>query len=556
MWYLDVPKIAHFYWGESVLPYLRYATITSFMQYNPNWKIVLWTIKKGMSPNGLSGHRYVTKCKDFLPQLFKLPIEVREVDFTQFGMSNAISDVHKSNIINYHALSTEGGCWSDMDIVYFRPMDDLLINNPTNKNIKTFVCIGSYGHSGGFYLATPHNEYFKRLLSLCKQEYRANAYQCLGPDLCNKYFKTIDSIKPITTITNIGMEALYSHDALHIPSIIDGSPPLFTKGSIGLHWYGGHIQWDKYFKITDGGLVTTTDNVLNRVLNKLHTPITDIKDAKISIVMAYYNRQGLLAKTMESIRMTRDDNYEIVVVDDGSDTPVKCNEARIIRIEKTSKWWTNPCIPFNIGFNNAIGDIIIIQNPECYHMGDIVSYVRNNIQQNRYLSFGCYAMNNADTANFLRGIVPTLNNQIFSGQTRNGWYNHSIYRPMAYHFCSAILRQDLNMIGGFDERYASGISYDDDDFIRSIKMLGMEVKIVDAPYVLHQYHPHMAYNYPNMKLLHANNKKLYEDKYKPPPPPKHSPARRELALSRRQRNRLRKEREEALRRKMNEQQSL
>lgn len=558
MWHLDkIPKIVHFYWGRSTLPYLRYVTITSFIQYNPDWRIVLWTIKDGLATNNPSGHRYVSKCKDFLPQLFKLPIEIREVDFSQFGMSNSMSDVHKSNVVNYYALSTEGGCWSDMDILYFRPITDLLINKSINREIETVVCIGEYGHSGGFYLSSSNNKYFTRLLSLCKQEYRANAYQCLGPDLCNKYFKNIDIIKQLASVVNMGVEAIYAHDALHIPSIINGSPSLFTSGSIGLHWYGGHVQWDNYFKITDGGLVTTANNVLNKILNKLRHPISENKDAKISIVMAYLNRQRLLDATIKSIRATRDTNYEIIIVDDGSDTKVKCDEAKIIRIEKTDKWWTNPCVPFNIGFNNASGDIIIIQNPECYHIGDIISYVRTHIKTNTYLSFGCYAMNQGETDLFHRGVMPNLNNQIFSGTTRNGWYNHSLYRPKAYHFCSAILRQDLDMIGGFDERYASGISYDDDDFIRSIKMLGMDVRIIDAPHVIHQFHTLMAYDHPQMRMLHERNKKLYEDKYKPPPPTtKSSPRRKISALSRRQRDRQRKEREALLKKKRDEQQPL
>lgn len=560
-WFLDkIPRIAHFYWGENTLSYMRYATLTTFIKHNPDWKVILWRTKfypPSNEPFFSIGHDYWTECTDYVPMLKNLPIEIRDINVEQFGIPKNASEVHKSNVIIYHALSTEGGIWADMDILFFKPLDDLKVNTEANRNIETFVCIGYYGHSCGFYMACPNNKYFKSLLSLCPKEYNPKIYQCVAPNLCNKYYRTLESINALTPCVDIGMDAFYAHDAYHIDYIMQNNAPLFTEWSVGLHWYGGHKPWKTFIKATNGGLRDVPVSIIGNILKGVNAPNINIKDMKISIVMAYYNRQDLLSKTMESIRRTADKNYEVIIVDDGSDVPVVCEGAKILRIEKKDKTWTNPCIPYNMGFRIATGDIVIIQNPECYHIGDIISYVRTHIKTNTYLSFGCYAMNQGETDLFHGGVMPNLNNQIFSGTTRNGWYNHSLYRPKAYHFCSAILRQDLNMIGGFDERYASGISYDDDDFIRSIKMLGMDVRIIDAPHVIHQFHTLMAYDHPQMRMLHERNKKLYEDKYKPPPPTtKSSPRRKISALSRRQRDRQRKELGALLKKKRDEQQPL
>ena len=206
--------------------------------------------------------------------------------------------------------------------------------------------------------------------------------------------------------------------------------------------------------------------------------------AVISIVMAYFNRKAQLEKTLVSIRDSEVKDYEIVIVDDASDEPLVCEEARVIRIEKEDKWWINPCIPFNIGFKEAKGDIVIIQNPECEHKGDILKYVTENISDGRYISFACYA------------------------EKKNIWFNHSKYRPVGYHFCSAITIDELQLIGGFDERYALGVSYDDDDFIRKVRR-NMEVWLIDNPYVLHQYHLPYAYRHKDMMRLHEKNKKIF-----------------------------------------------
>jgi len=229
---------------------------------------------------------------------------------------------------------------------------------------------------------------------------------------------------------------------------------------------------------------------------------------RISIVMAYYNREQQLKKTLESIGRSRINDYEIIIVDDASTVPLKCPYAKVIRIEPRNKWYHNPCIPFNRGFKCATGDVVIIQNPECYHIGDILAYVEENIKPNLYITFGCYAINPNETVDFMDGISPELNNWMFRNPERNGWFNHSIYRPAAYHFCSAIMKKDLDLIGGFDERYAGGVSYDDDDLIRRIRKQ-MEVTIVDDPYVLHQYHSPFCYMSKNMRVLHTRNKQLF-----------------------------------------------
>jgi glycosyltransferase involved in cell wall biosynthesis len=242
---------------------------------------------------------------------------------------------------------------------------------------------------------------------------------------------------------------------------------------------------------------------------------------KISIVIAYYNRRKLFIKTLESISKTiiHKDWFEIIVVDDGSDeqeciddlADVFCDlNIRIIKIIATKKWWTNPCIPYNIGFEFASGDVIIIQNPECLHLGDIVDYVINNIEKNKYLVFGCYAIGhektnliynvNIDDPNYL-GIMKTF---VKSGK----WYQHSKFNPRGLNFCSAITRVDLDDLGGFDEKFAKGIAKDDREFVFRVDKKGMNIIMVDSPFVIHQFH--VRTNYSNSKLVNRNNKLFSE----------------------------------------------
>lgn len=232
----------------------------------------------------------------------------------------------------------------------------------------------------------------------------------------------------------------------------------------------------------------------------------------ISLVMSYYDRQHLLDKTMESIERSTVKDFELIIVDDASPKPVVCERAdKIITVKPQNKWWHNPCVPYNMGFEEAKGDIVVIQNPECYHVGDILAYVEKNITLGSYISFGCYALNAKETAQFHArhdGYVIT-EPRTYKHPENNGWYNHPKYRPVGYHFCSAIMKKDLDLLAGFDENYAHGISYDDDDFIRRIKRRGINVVITEFPYVIHQYHTPFTYKKPNYKQLHSINKRLF-----------------------------------------------
>ena len=92
------------------------------------------------------------------------------------------------------------------------------------------------------------------------------------------------------------------------------------------------------------------------------------------------------------------------------------------------------------------------------------------------------------------------------GTGRNFWYNHPIYRPVAYHFLAAIMKKDLDELNGFDERYAYGCGYDDAELIQRIKHNGMDIIIYpyeNNPFIIHQYHDKLT-QFKNMKNKDIN----------------------------------------------------
>ena len=247
--------------------------------------------------------------------------------------------------------------------------------------------------------------------------------------------------------------------------------------------------------------------------------IHEQNNRKISIVMAYHNRRDQILFTLKTIEDSAYKNFEVIIIDDNSnekhmlDADIKNFDINIIYVKLTKKTTINPCMNYNMGFRIATGDIIIIQNPECCHIGDLLSYVDKNIKKNEYFSFTCANMYNdelnsklykiyqkdreslsssvkhclVDKPNVLKFIlgIPGVVNDI-------PWYNHPDLRREAFHFCTTIMKSDLDqkLGGGFDSRYKEGSGYDDAEIVQRIKASGMEIKFFypDVPYAIHQWH--------------------------------------------------------------------
>lgn len=171
-WYLNIPKILHVYWGGGTLSYMRFMTIKTFMKYNPDWEIRLMYPKYPFTNITWQNpeQKYNIDCKDFFSEAMELPITRIPIDFKLYGFTNQISEVHKSDYIRLIQLSSHGGVWSDMDIIYFKSMNDLYFNTPEHKNIETFYCDHNYGHSVGFLMSSSRNKFFKKLVDLVKKE--------------------------------------------------------------------------------------------------------------------------------------------------------------------------------------------------------------------------------------------------------------------------------------------------------------------------------------------------------------------------------------------------
>jgi GT2 family glycosyltransferase len=367
----------------------------------------------------------------------------------------------------------------------------------------------------GFLASCANNKFFKDAFELGINQYKNDNYQSCGAHLIYRllgveiYSRVEAKLKERycdNSFYNMPTDVVYYYDWVQAKESwkIGVGSELFPKEAISYHWFGGIEESQKYNRLLNEDnfreYYTTFSVIANEIISK----------PRVSIITSYYNRKPQFIKTLKTIQKSSVKDFELIVVDDASDDEHRLELLqndypfmKIIRIEIVDKWWRNPSVPFNIGIKQAKGDIIILQNPECKHSTDILAHAIKNISAENYISYCTYALSPDETDG-----ISAID---FKDSSR--WYSHPVHRPAYFHFCSAIKKSNMDKINGFDERYATGFDYDDNDLVERIKRLGLTMMITEQSdaLVFHQYHASVVYNQPDAAELCLKNKNLFQN---------------------------------------------
>lgn len=278
MWHLrNIPKTFFIYWGERRLSWLRYLTIATFQKFNPDWQIKFYypkVLQIDNKPWDISKHTTKLECADWFDAVSKIQnTECIAFDFESIGFKNDLPEVYKSDIIRLYLLSHYGGIWSDMDIIYFKPMELSYLNNKDNWEIDTIICHNGRHYSIGFLGSNPGNLFYNDLFNKSKIHAAEHDYQKFGTVLWGINYQNEQSIKealPFLNIANIKMELVYPYRFNQNTLILKIDEQCLDQNTIGLHWFAGHpdaTEWEN--KLTFDNYLqyhTTVTNTIRRAL--------------------------------------------------------------------------------------------------------------------------------------------------------------------------------------------------------------------------------------------------------------------------------------------------
>ena len=230
---------------------------------------------------------------------------------------------------------------------------------------------------------------------------------------------------------------------------------------------------------------------------------------KVSLIVNHFERFVQLKRTLSSIKKSAYDNLYVVVLDhDSPNWNVHISELKktypdyeFMSIPKPDKnnWYSiivtyNWCMKYVL--DNVKPDVFMLQDAECYHVGDIISRA-SEVEEAEYISFSCFSTDEetykrTDFEQVIEGIAMSCEKEVWANGV-NAWYNHPIYRGVGYGFCCAMTADTMRKLNGFDERYKDGVAYGDDDFVRRVKALDLKITMPLTPFVVHQWHYDKTY---------------------------------------------------------------
>jgi hypothetical protein len=236
--------------------------------------------------------------------------------------------------------------------------------------------------------------------------------------------------------------------------------------------------------------------------------------------MTTHNRQEQTLYTLNSFKNSIYKDIEVIIVDDSTKGYLTSNNFNeftfkiiYIKIDNSKKTWINPCVNYNIGFQEVTSHIVIIQNAEVCHCGDVIKYAIENVSNQSYLVYDVCAIPSLEE-NHIFYKTNLEYNKISRGYQ---WYQHIHARNANYHFLTAITSENLGKLNGFDIEFAAGTCYDDDEFIFRIKNL-LQLTIINVinenTHLLgiHQWHERCNFSYdPHLMSI---NQTLFNQKCK------------------------------------------
>ena len=248
----DIPKNFNVFWGGGTLSFMNLLTVISFHEYNPDWKINFFrpkVLKNFASASWITKEQsHELKCKDYFNDLLNLDFvdEIKlDYDFLSYSFHHPVV---QSDIARYKIMSTYGGIWSDLDIIYLKSVDKIIkTNDKCNLFVSYSSCPEAY-HSIGFYIATKDHKFFSDLSAKIEtyKDRKAINYQYFGRFFVEHFFRNFESLNSLEGCIpyNLGSDIVYPIKYNELSKIISADYELvkkytLTEETIGIHWFNG-----------------------------------------------------------------------------------------------------------------------------------------------------------------------------------------------------------------------------------------------------------------------------------------------------------------------------
>jgi hypothetical protein len=213
---------------------------------------------------------------------------------------------------------------------------------------------------------------------------------------------------------------------------------------------------------------------------------------KYTFIIPYFNRPSLWNTlfTFKYFYSDRDD-YQIFILEDKKNIGLaeqKLTEIisdylslPIVRFKMGHDNYSCPCSTYNEGVARASSEYVIITNPECAHVTNVLEGFDKSCVVDNCIVCACMCAKWPEK-------IPAINATLYPLTLETVWYQHSIYNNRCLCFGIVMAKQKYILSRGFNEYFDQGCGRADVDFLkRSSKIVKYIPK--DDLLLVHQWHP-------------------------------------------------------------------
>lgn len=262
------------FWSGSQLSLLNAISIFSFVALHKDITLIIYTTDKQIDLNikwGTGEHSVDISSHYSLDILSQIPnIKIVEIDSSLDRYRRLKSSVHFADFIRIEKLYEYGGAWIDADIIFLKPINELVRNCGSQlavieySNVITTGFIFSKSSGGKMNLLMAEAE------RIINEDSFSNSYQSLGPNLWTEIFLKNREVFKGSNFLPIKSFYPYSYKSLNRFYYLPDNDVIDEK-VYGVHWYNGNFS-SKYFieralfyRLKAKSDLTPFDRVLNKM---------------------------------------------------------------------------------------------------------------------------------------------------------------------------------------------------------------------------------------------------------------------------------------------------